>query len=333
MKNARIAIALLLLFGLAAGAFVVLRPEGGGDAVASDRRMTSADCAECHREIAREVAASWHGQAYTDPDVLQLSKNFQDEQCISCHAPRPIFERGDEAVGDRVIARRENREIGIDCVSCHLLPDGRVAGTRNLEDAPCRPVAKPVLKRAQFCHGCHNQHKTVDEYMASRWADTHTCNDCHMPKVDRPLAEGGPVRKGVATHVFEGGHFLWILKKAATVKATVEGRRLTVSVTNSGTGHMMPSDARHRSFNLLVTVRDAAGNLVSDQVEIAEYRLYYRDMKIPSTQLAPDETRVHTYDLPEGVSGKAIVEFVYCLNPEEKRTKSWRVIETVERDF
>jgi nitrate/TMAO reductase-like tetraheme cytochrome c subunit len=333
MKKVRIVIAVVILGGLAAVVGLVFVPTGQSEVSASVSRMTSADCAECHREIAREVAESWHGQAYTDPDVLQLSKNFQDTQCISCHAPRPIFERGDAVVGDRVLARRENREIGIDCISCHLLPDGRVAGTRGLEDAPCRPVAKPVLKRAQFCSGCHNQHKTVDEYMASRWAETHTCNDCHMPKVDRPLAEGHPVRKGVMTHRFEGGHYLWMLKKAATLDVRVEDGKLIVSVTNSGTGHMMPSDARHRSFNLLVTVRDAKGNLLAEQVEIAEYRLYYRQMKRPSTQLAPDETRTHTYDLPEDVTGRVKVEFVYCLNPNQKLDKSWAVVETVERDF
>jgi len=249
MKNIQILIALILLGGVAGVAAMVLVPAGGGDAEATAVRMTSADCIGCHSEIAAEVAASWHGQAYTDPDVLQLSKNFQDEQCISCHAPRPIFERGDETVGERVLARRENREIGIDCVSCHLLPDGRVAGTRGIEGAPCRPVAKPILKRAQFCHGCHNQHKTVDEYMASRWAETHTCNDCHMPKVDRPLADGGPVRKGVKTHVFEGGHHPWILAKAATLEVEVRDGKLVVGVTNSGTGHMMPSDRATSSRN------------------------------------------------------------------------------------
>jgi len=68
-------------------------------------------------------------------------------------------------------------------------------------------------------------------------------------------------------------------------------------------------------------------------VEIAEYRLYYRDMKVPSTQLAPDETRTHEYELPKDTTGRVTVEFVYCLNPNQKLDGSWHVIETVEREF
>lgn len=329
MKKVRIAAGLILLVALAGIVAAAFMDGDGGSAVAETRRMTSADCAGCHSEIAREVAESWHGMAFTDPDVLQLSKNFQDTQCIPCHAPVPIYQVGP---GERVLARRENRELGIDCVSCHMRPDGTVAGKRGLS-APCQPVVEPTLTTAKFCAGCHNQHWTVDEYAASRWIETHTCNDCHMPKVDRPIADGGPVRKEVATHLFEGGHYEWMLKKAATVAVEVKGRTLEVRVTNSGTGHKMPTDARHRSFNLLVTIHDAAGNLLVDQKEIAEYRLYYRDMKKESTQLAPFETRTHTYELPEGVTGKATVEFVYCLKPPQKIDKSWTVVERVERDF
>jgi hypothetical protein len=173
----------------------------------------------------------------------------------------------------------------------------------------------------------------VDEYIASDWSATKSCNDCHMATVDRPLAKGGPVRKDVRTHVFEGGHHLSMLKQAATLFAEVSGRTLTVRVTNSGTGHKMPSDERHRSFNLYVTVRDGTGNLLVEDNELAEYRLYYRDMNFESTQIEPHGVREHTYTLPAERNGTVEVKLVYCLNPNQKLDKSWQVVDTLVREF
>jgi nitrate/TMAO reductase-like tetraheme cytochrome c subunit len=332
MSSIRYLVAILVLAAVIAGGyFLAAEPTPNAEAQDEGVRFTrSEQCAGCHSEIYEEWKESWHGQAYTDQDVLDLSQNFQDEQCISCHAPVPIWQVG---VGERVVERREHREDGVDCISCHLMPDGRVAGVRGLVDAPCRPVVADKLPTAQFCAGCHNQHWTVDEFMASRWSETHTCNTCHMPRENRAIADNGPVREGVATHRFEGGHYLWMLRKAATVKTEVRDGRLYVRVTNSGAGHKMPTDARHRSFNLYVTIRDEEGNLLVDQEEIAEYRLYYRDQHLEPTQIAPFETKVATYDLPAGRKGVATVEFVYCLKPPQKVTKDWTVVETIQQPF
>jgi hypothetical protein len=150
-----------------------------------------------------------------------------------------------------------------------------------------------------------------------------------MPKVDRAVADGGPVRKGVSTHLFEGAHWDWMLKKAATLGAEVKDGKLIVRVTNSGAAHKMPTDSRHRSFNLVVTTYDEAGDVLEEQKEIAEYRLYYRQDNIPTTQIEPFETRVETYELPERARGKVLVELVYCLKPPEKLSKEWRVVESL----
>jgi hypothetical protein len=329
MRRVQVLSALLLLGAVVAVAVLVTTPP---DSVrsASAAEMTNADCARCHPLIAAEAAASWHGQAYTDPEVLALTKNFQDESCVSCHAPAPIFQTG---IRERVFARREGRVDGVDCVSCHLLPDGRVAGPRGLTDAPCRPVKMPELSTAGHCFGCHNQHWTVDEWAATPYFGEKTCIDCHMGRVDRPLAEGGPVRKGVATHYFEGGHFPRLLKEATTLEAEVEEGALVVRVTNSGAGHHIPTDSRHKSFNVLVTVRDEDGILLVDGEEIAEYRLYYRQDNKESTQIPALETREHRYELPEGRKGTVTVELVYCLKPPQKETGEWTPVHRVEREF
>ncbi|MHC4469359.1 MAG: multiheme c-type cytochrome [Planctomycetota bacterium] len=331
MRKVQVVAALLLLAGVAAAAVLLTSaPEEVVKESTGSAPMTSADCAGCHSEIAKEVAASWHGQAYTDPEALALTRNFQDQSCISCHAPAPVFQTG---IGERVFARRERRVDGVDCVSCHLLPDGRVAGTRGLTHADCRPVVEPRLSTASFCAGCHNQHWTVDEWAASPYFGKKTCNECHMARVDRPLADGGPVRNGVRTHLFEGGHFVETLKEAASLEAEVKDGELIVRVTNSGAGHNIPTDSRHKSYNVVVTVRDEDGNLLADQEEIAEYRLYYRTDNLESTQIPALATRVERYPLPDDRKGTVVVELVYCLKPPQKETREWTPVHRVERGF
>lgn len=330
MSRIRLLVAAGAVAGIVFAIAVLAEPGDDADAGAGRAAPEIRNCAACHSEIAREVRESYHGQAYTDPEVLALTNNFKDESCISCHAPMPMFSSG---IGKRVFARNEGRETGVDCISCHLMPDGRVAGTRGMTDAPCRPALVPALGTANFCAGCHNQHWTVDEFMATRWAETHTCNDCHMERVDRPIADGHPVRKGVATHRMEGGHFPAMLRRGIELSGEVGEGRLVVRVKNSGTGHNLPTDSRHKSFNLLVTVRDRAGNLLTDRSEVAEYRLYYREENRPSTQIKADEVREHVVDLPADRHGDIIVELVYCLKPPQKDTRDWTLVHRLELEF
>lgn len=335
MSTVRIVLVVAILAAVVAGGVMLTAAPDGSDqtseAPATAAFTRSEQCRECHPIIYDEWKESWHGQAYTNQDVLDLSNNFQDQQCISCHAPSPVYGIG---VGERIFERNEFREDGVDCISCHMRPDGRVVGLRGLE-APCRPVKDESLGTAQFCNGCHNQHYTVDEFMAwkAKTGRTETCNDCHSPKVDRPLAVGGPVREKVATHRFEGGHYLWLLKEAATVETKVEDGRLVVHVTNSGAGHKMPTDSRNKSFNLLVTLYDQQGNVVMEQTEVAEYRMYYRQDHKESTQIEPLETREVVVPLPEGRTGKAVVELVYCLSPPAHMKREWTVVEKREQPF
>ena len=80
------------------------RPPGSGSPWSSSARpprcpssapsRSSAQCAECHAGVYGEWQASWHAQAWTDPEVRQLSNDFANTDCIDCHAPRPVFETG-----------------------------------------------------------------------------------------------------------------------------------------------------------------------------------------------------------------------------------------------
>ena len=115
----------------------------GGEAPA--RKFTSsAQCQECHPGVYAEWESSSHANSWINPDVRALSNDFSNADCIDCHAPRPIFETG---IGKRVLPRSSRRSEGVDCIACHAVPGGGVAGRIDDQRAACRPVQRVDLTR------------------------------------------------------------------------------------------------------------------------------------------------------------------------------------------
>jgi hypothetical protein len=312
-------------------------PKGGG---ALPAFATPADCGKCHTEIYAEWLASMHGKAMTDPLFLRLSDGLKQEECIRCHAPVPLREMDD---WETPIARTERREDAVSCLTCHQAGD-HVAGPLGLSGA-CRPVQDPDQRDVtKVCFACHNQHKTGEEWLAGpyapdapapRRADPKTCLDCHMPWVERSLVPGGPVRRG-RRHTWLGGHDMDQLRKAARIEvetSTVEGgTRVRTWLTNAGAGHNIPTDARHRSFDVYVKVWDEAGRVVLDpldpdptrqaRAQTAKYRLQYRNSSLVDTQVPPlaRVSGLGTYkgyvDVPVA-KGRGEAWLVYRLTPED----------------
>jgi hypothetical protein len=245
--------------------------------------------------------------------VQALSQGFRMQECIDCHAPLPIHVTG---VGQRVAPRNHQRSDGVDCLSCHLMDDGVSVASARAPDTSkvagaCRPVLVETLPKVETCAGCHNQHETVDELLASGIG--RTCSDCHMEPA--PRKGGGTGR----SHAFPGAHSQAMHRRAAKLEVAVEDGFVVARVTNVGAGHKIPTDARHRSYNLWISTWDARGNpqVVSQPVPDGEMRLYYRDQFKPSTQVAHGETRTARWRIPEGLKGRAVVRLTYALNPEE----------------
>lgn len=340
--NARVVAAIVLALGVAGAVVMLSRPEGpdlpvvdgtktvpptpnegasganstsgheGPSAAERAPFQAAAECRACHEEVFAEWQGSYHGMAWTDPMVQALSQGFRQTECIDCHAPMPIFVTG---VGERVAPRRHARSDGVDCLSCHLMDDGvSVAATRSVDTSAtpgaCRPTAVPEMSDATACAGCHNQHETVNELADSGLKET--CADCHMPVVERKGRKG-------RSHVFPGAHDVAMHRRAAKLEVSVEGGQVVARVSNVGAGHHIPTDARHRSYNLFVSTWDARGNpqVANQPMPAGEFRLYYRDQFLPSTQIAHGKSRESRWPVPEGLRGRAVVRLVYALNPEE----------------
>lgn len=315
----------------------------GGDTPAY---RTSAECGRCHTEIYAEWKQSYHGRAMSDPLFRELSAEVNKEECIRCHAPVNLRDSG----WDTPVARSELRDEAISCLSCHQ-NGGNVSGPHGgMEDAPCRPVKDPdQIDVVKMCFVCHNQHDTGNEWLRGPYSheaseprerDIRTCLDCHMPEVERPLVQGGKVRKG-RRHTWFGGHSMKQLKKAADVDVQIEalpegGHRFRVFVTNKGAGHAIPTDARHRSFDTYLLLRDAQGKTIldptdpqqQDRAHLAKFRKFYRGSGKKDTQIPP-LARVATLgegkgylDVPEATAGTGEAWLVYRLTPRDVLNKA-----------
>ncbi len=305
---------------------------------------TAAQCGKCHKAIYAEWKESYHGRAMSDPLFRELSAGVNKEECIRCHAPVNLRDSGWETP----IARSDQREDAISCLSCHNA-NGRMAGPHQGLKGACRPVYDPQQTDVvKMCFVCHNQHDTGNEWLRGpyspeapepRQRDAKTCLDCHMPEVERPLVEGFPVRKG-RRHTWFGGHSLAQLEKAAKLDVVTEklpggGHRFRVFVTNVGAGHAIPTDARHRSFDTYVLLRDAKGKILLDPADpqqqarahLAKFRKFYRGSGKKDTQIPP-LARVDTLgegkgyiDVPEATSGTGEAWLVYRLTPRDVLNK------------
>ncbi len=218
------------------------------------------DCRSCHAAVWQEWETSYHAQAWASDDVQAAFRHFgHDRQCESCHAPQSILQRG---LAEPVALRAEDRESGVNCLSCHALPDGRVAARRTLADAPCRPVATPELTGSRLCAPCHVAiHK---DWQASHYgAEGKTCQDCHMPAV----AE----RSGGRSHVCLGSHDAPTVRSGARLTCRQAGRELVVEVENHATGHNFPGERHNRILLLQVIERKPDGTITwAEQKTIKE---------------------------------------------------------------
>lgn len=293
----------LVVLGAAAWALVGVFREPAE--AAPPRTFTSSQqCAECHAEVYAEWKESQHAQSWVNPEVRALSNDFANTDCIDCHAPREIFTTG---VGNRVLPRSSRRNEGVDCIACHMLPDGRVAGTIDVPTAPCRPVATRDLARPEFCAGCHNQHKTVDQWRESRFAAEGTdCSACHLPY------RGGDPAAG-ADHGMWGGHDLELVKSAVELRGEVEDGVRYAVVENVAAGHSFPTDERSRAADVFWRPMPS-GDEAGEWRHLYRFRSPYRhEVDIPDTLLLVHEAR--RLELPPEATGPVELALFYKRKP------------------
>jgi len=267
-----------------------------------DKVMTSAFCGTCHPAIYAEHELNTHGRAYTDEEVRMATGHFQTANCIACHTPRPIFETG---IGNNPQRRHFGLEDGNSCMTCHWQQDTDY--TNFVGGADCISAFDDRVGEVEACAVCHKNHGTPYQWEKSPNGKSagRTCITCHMPRVKRAVAIGGPVRR-VYSHRFPGARDETQVRRAYSYEANLDGNEAVVVIANTGAGHNFPTELRQRSVESLIIVRDPDGK------EIARSRKVFRDpyrrpygMTLPTNKQIPSgEEREHR--VPLGIANGTV---------------------------
>lgn len=295
MKSMRLVLGVATL---AMGGWLVFAVFGstGPSAAPAQAFTSSQQCKECHPQVYAEWEASPHARSWINPRVRSLSNDFANEDCIACHAPRGVFDVGP---GERMLPRSVRRQEGVDCLTCHALPDGGMAGSKSDPRAACRPTQEIALTRPQFCSGCHNQHKTVDQWTYSKWPDLDKdCRSCHMPYRDGTPESG-------RSHAMPGGSSLDFVKSAIALSGEETEDGWLIKLANVGAGHAFPTDERSRASDVFWRpIGDMGKPGVDTWRHLDRMRSPYRtETGLEDTLLQAHEVRKFTIDDPDSVDG------------------------------
>ena len=191
-------------------------------------------CRECHPDQYGEWRTSMHAYAMVDPVFQALTElrqqdldGTEDQFCTSCHSA--IGTRGGEVVAGFSFDDLSDITMeGITCEACHkvssvardynsghvLDAEGPMRGPGGTTtDSPAHAIASdPLFESSEFCGACHDVIETSGldlerpyrEWLESPSAEAGTtCQDCHMPEVERaPAVDVGP--RTVRQHRFVG---------------------------------------------------------------------------------------------------------------------------------
>ncbi|HSE59216.1 MAG TPA: multiheme c-type cytochrome [Nitrospiraceae bacterium] len=259
--------------------------------------LKAESCGTCHREIYEEWKSSIHAHAYDDPFFQAYwKKDKHIWVCLNCHTPlenqqptlikeipRGRVERAVQEINPRFDP--DYQKEAITCAACHVR-DGVIHGPYEDSAAPHPTKFDPTFRTAQICYRCHNVVSGPAQFYSVGPCGTYAeyegkyfmqergfiCQSCHMPEVDRPVADGSPIRRG-RRHLWRGGHDPDMIKRAVAVEITAEPRRpkpgdeitFALTLVNAGAGHKIPTGDPDRHFTVEFDVEDASGRVVAHQ--------------------------------------------------------------------
>ncbi|MFC1585392.1 multiheme c-type cytochrome [Fibrobacterota bacterium] len=71
-------------------------------------------CKECHPKIFKEWKTTRHSKAWVSKQFTAQSQKRTKQDCLPCHAPKPLFESG---IGKDLVLREKDRESGVNCIT------------------------------------------------------------------------------------------------------------------------------------------------------------------------------------------------------------------------
>jgi nitrate/TMAO reductase-like tetraheme cytochrome c subunit len=220
-----------------------------------------------------------HFLAGNDPWTLD-ARNIEEQgkQCNVCHFPQPFdYPDLNAARIERPVPRSDNREAGITCASCHLTPDGKIRGPYSV-DAPHASVKDERISTSVACALCHSDGERVVGKQTQtflEWRDdfhnaglgAQQCQDCHMPRTTRKLAEDFDTpQRVVGRHLLSGGHSFQRIASAVTLtlnRPDASTPNVAFYITNVGAGHSVPTGSNRRAIYLIADIVDANARVIA----------------------------------------------------------------------
>jgi nitrate/TMAO reductase-like tetraheme cytochrome c subunit len=226
------------------------------------------------------ATATAHAFAGVDPYPIHARETEEEgKSCNVCHYPEAFAIPDINAVEmGKPKARPKGKEAGgLTCASCHLTPEGKIRGPHSV-NGPHETVADAALQTSAMCAYCHSMGKRVigkqtqtflewrDEFFQPGLGRQH-CQDCHMPRTMRKVAEDYPnPERAVARHLWTGGRSQQRLASALSMAITQpEAGKATLGLhlINIGAGHSVPTGSNRRAIYLNVEVADKKGKKVA----------------------------------------------------------------------
>jgi hypothetical protein len=325
---------------------------------------SSVVCGRCHSDIYDHWRNSLHARAVSDPifqtayfEIYTTSAGEAKYLCLKCHSPTTQITRDFDL-------RQGISNEGITCDYCHsvkALSSGEGEYPFVVEPGPIKwgpwesstgrahkTAYSPLFESASFCSGCHefvNQHglpvlETYSEWKQSPYArEGITCQKCHMPRVKgRVVATKmeGRLRPYVNLHKLAGKSSVGQLQKAISVEIESIERHgenlvVTVSLTNQGAGHMVPTGLPGRAIVLDTIVRIGGKQELSrKQVyqrillddkgnEIKKVAKFFLDARAiaQDNRIAPKEVRTErfSFNVPPGDPVEVAAKVYYLYEP------------------
>jgi hypothetical protein len=225
-------------------------------------------CGDCHRDIYHEWKNSPHARSFTSTAFKEETNDYQFTFCLGCHVPETIF------TDNRVEPRKVNPAEGVNCNSCHL-NDCKLSGPTPARGPHPISERNPFYKTSELCGKCHvSTFKAWQESGTS--GNKKTCQDCHMPAIQRKLIQDDPWQKIYPKregkqHVFS----YWNLKdhtslimsfiKVIDSENTIEG---TLEIENTSVPHSVPTgDYGYREVVVTIEIHDKTGHVINSQKE------------------------------------------------------------------
>ena len=294
------------------------------------------ECALCHRQQFEDWKTSLHSRSM-GPGIYGQLLNMESKNpatytiCATCHTPLseqiPHLKEGSEyrpnEAFDPVL-----QAAGLICAGCHVRQHERFGPPRRPEvPTPPAEVVQPhggftattAFQRSEFCKPCHQfaegafalngklLENTFAEWQASPYAEEGVqCQGCHMPDrrhLWRGIQDPDMVRQAITVSV----------SPLASAYRPGDALQATITVTNSGAGHYLPTYVTPKIF-VQGDLLDAAGEVIADSFQEA----------VIGREIALNLSR-EVYDTR--IAPKASLDFGYTMAlPETAATLRVRIV-------